>query len=196
VKNSIKLIMFFICIWLLSPSLQSCIYFKTTPEKASIFQNRRIRIKTIEDELFQVKWIEIRNDTIHSTTHVKRSFIEKSEIDKYMICQTECLVVNLDTALISNGNILVRKLEFKDRNALELGSYNYTFHKIADAGDHIIGYHWNGADSVNIKVPISSIKKVTKVNKGASVTVVVVGLFPVTMFTWAVIGLSQMGEEF
>ena len=181
-KNFIKLTKLLICIWLLTPCLQSCVlYYKTTPEKASKFENRRIRIKTNEDTIYKVKWIELRNDTIHCTTHVERKFLDKSDIDNYMICQPHCFVVNQDTALISKGKILVRTHEFRYRNPLDVNSYNYTFHKIKDAGDYIIGYQWTEEDTVNYIVPVKNVSKIKTADKGASAVVNIFGLLGLTV---------------
>ena len=190
-KATVIKIKFLVGILLLSTSLQSCIlYIETSLNEVAKYENRRIKIKTNDGHQHKLRWIEIKNDTISSIINVTRIFINKNQIDKYLLSQPNYATVDLDIALISKGDILVRTLEFKDRNPLELTSYNYTFQKVVDAGDHIIGYQRSEKDTVNINLPINNIKEIKKVNKGASIALNITPIIVLTVVTVGIIWIT------
>lgn len=152
-------------------SLQSCIINKISSiQDASQYASRRLKIETIDNHIYIVRWIEFQGDKIVSTMKTKRTFVEKKDIDKIMLIDPTYSVTNLDSALNHKGTILVRTIKFGDNHPYNANSYNHEFFKIRDNGDFITGYEMTGKDTTSVAIPINQIKKVKEINKTATFT--------------------------
>lgn len=172
--------------------LQSCIINKSSSVKeASQYENRRIKIKTVNNEKYILKWIEQQNDNVVSIKKMRRTFIDKKDIDKIMILQPTHLIVPLDSALNHAGTILVRTIVNKDAHPYVLDTYEHSFIKIVDEGEYIKGYKMTGKDTVTVVIPISQIKRIKEVDKTGSIVISSLSAFILTMAGLGIYGMSQ-----
>ena len=148
-----------IAVLLIIPGLfiTSCTVFQIKPstiEKASNYNNRLIKIKTIHGNVVKLRWIEDKNEYIVSIKDTKRVLIDPSSINYIRANQA---IITLDSALKQTGNIQIYT-----------ENKNYNFLKVQRQDDHIIGIEKTGKEILPVAISKDQISKIKLKNKGLS----------------------------
>jgi len=178
---------------------QSCIAYRSKTSsinEATEIDKRHIKITTKKGEKYKLRWIEEKDGNIVSIKNTKRKYIDKKNIDKVLIYNPTPIVVPIEKAQNHRGTVLLRTNKFNDIHPYVIDSYNHSFLKIGDAGDFVKGYKMTGKDTLTVTIPISEIKNIKVASIAGNITIYVVGAFMISMAVWAVVALSQIGDDF
>ncbi|MCK5207228.1 MAG: hypothetical protein KAI99_00260 [Cyclobacteriaceae bacterium] len=133
-------------------------------EETTKYNNRRIKIKTLDGNKYKVKWIEEKDDDIVSITNTKKILMDTSKIKKIRAGNGW---ISLDSAFNHNGVIQI-VTKNKTHNLLNIEAQD----------DLIRGVKRTNRDTLTVVIPKDQIKKIKVKNNATSavVTFVIVGI--------------------
>ena len=94
-------------------SFQSCIviYKKASIEEASAFNQKRVKVKTVDGEKHKFKWIEDRDGNVVSIHNAERILIDKSKVNQIVALHPSPHVLPLDSVTRFDGNVSVQTMD-------------------------------------------------------------------------------------
>ena len=160
----LKGIAFFLAMLIL---LQSCIavYKKASVYEASVYDNWRIKITTVDGEKYTLPWVEEKNGNVVSTKNTERIFIEKNKVKQIVKYSPEPVVIQLDSVSSFSGTVAILTKEDGGKHE------SHEFIKFEEQGDSYRCYRMTSKDTVTVVIPLEQVEKITVVNNGASIGV-------------------------
>ena len=122
---------------------QSCVvYNKSSVTKAAEYNNRLIKIKTIDNDKYKLKWIEKEGENVVSIKNTKRKYFNIKDINQIVLHDPEPHVVSLEKAVNHHGMIHLMTRDKKGRYS------SHDFIKISEYDGIITGYKMIGIDKI------------------------------------------------
>ena len=137
--------------------LQSCVVYEKTSssvKEASQYNDRRMKIKTIDGNKYKLNWIEEKDGNVVSIKNTKRAFVDKSKI----------------TQILPDGVTLEFVLKHDVAVQIKTKKYTYDFIKIKEQDDLVKGFIKVSGDTTTVVIPIDQIEKIKLENKEMSKT--------------------------
>jgi len=136
---------------------QSCMVYEKRPvsiEQASNYNDRRIKITTIDGNEQMVNWIEGKDENVVSIKNTKRTQISNSHLMQIKTVGSKPTPISLDSAYKHKGVIEILQNDNKGR--LESAEYIY----IKNGGNNIIGIQGIRKNTAKIVIPNDEIKEI------------------------------------
>ena len=138
--------------------LQSCVVYKSKPisiEEASQYNDRQIKITTVDSNEHKLNWIEDKGGNVVSISNTKRIPIKHKELIKIKTVAAQPVIISLDSAYNHRGSV---KMMVKNENGIIQSTKCM---KIKWDGDHITGIQQNTKkDTATVVIPIDQIDEI------------------------------------
>lgn len=136
---------------------QSCIVYEKQPvsiKQASKYDDRRIKITTIDGNEQNVNWIEGKDENVVSIKNTKRTHISNSSILQIKTVGSKPTKISLDSAYNHKGVIKI----FQNNIHGRLQSAKYI--NIKWDGNHLIGLQEIRKDTATVVIPTNQIEEI------------------------------------
>jgi hypothetical protein len=176
----IKGIAYFLVILIL---FQSCVAYNShnyTANEASQYNKGRIKIKTTDNTIYKLPWVEEKDGNVESIKNTKRAFVDKNEI----------------TQILPDGVSLEFALNYKTAVQIKTKNHTYNFIKIEEHEEQIKGLTMVSGDTLSVVIPIDQIEMIQLEDKGKSSGRTVGLLVGVGLGVALIVGLAVIASGF
>lgn len=171
--------------------LQSCIVYERTQypiEEAAKYNDRAIKIITLNGDTFKLNWVEERGVNLVSIMNTKRIFLDPENILQIKALDPEPFFIAVDSTINYRGDVVITIKD--DKGKIK----DYNFIEIEAREDLIQGLSMTVGDTSTIVIPKNTIQKIQmedKIGSTAGNAAIGLGVVLALITTWALIQLSQ-----